>query len=93
MQTGEARFYIVQVSGREDRDLDQFTIRNQQQELLTNWLNEERLNGVTIYETWRARVPRTPVLDTFFTNPAATVTPQPTVIVPTVEPLPTATGG
>ncbi len=86
LQTGEERFYILQVSGREDRDLDEFTIRNRQQELLNTWLGEQRVTRVTLYENWRTRVPRTPVLDAFFRNPAPTITPQPTVILATPSP-------
>lgn len=89
MQTGEAAFYIVAVSGREDRELDRFAIQRLQQEGLTDFLNAERAANATVFENWRGRVPRQPLLPAFYTEPVPTVTPPPEAPpLPTFPPAP-----
>ncbi|MDJ0757574.1 MAG: hypothetical protein QNJ45_28835, partial [Ardenticatenaceae bacterium] len=89
MQTGEAAFYIVAVSGREDRELDRFTIQRLQQEGLTDFLNAERAAKATVFENWRGRVPRQPILPAFYSEPVPTVTPPPEAPpLPTFPPTP-----
>lgn len=61
---------IAQVSGREVRELDEFTIQQRQQEALNAWV-EEQLDSddVQIFENWRSRVPRQPALDLKYVQP------------------------
>lgn len=89
-QTGETAYYIVSVSGREERELDEFTIQRLQREGLTDFLNAERAANVTVFENWRGRVPRQPLLPAFYTEPLPTVTPPPTLpALPQAPELPT----
>ncbi|MCB0033953.1 MAG: hypothetical protein KDE51_08040 [Anaerolineales bacterium] len=61
---------IAQVSGREVRELDEFTIQQRQQEALGAWLQEQLdSDGVQIFENWRSRVPRQPALDLKYVQP------------------------
>jgi parvulin-like peptidyl-prolyl isomerase len=58
------RYYIIQVSGREVRPLPEFSLDEQKQENLTNWLQTQRLGGtVEISERWRGQSPRQPMID------------------------------
>lgn len=72
IRTGLPVYLIVQVSGKEDRELSSFTIDQIEQELLTEWVEEQRIDNVTIFENWQGRVPRQPLLDEQFRNPAPT---------------------
>lgn len=61
---------IAQVSGREVRELDEFTIQQRQQEALGAWLQEQiDSDDVQIFENWRSRVPRQPALDLKYVQP------------------------
>lgn len=92
-QTGETAYYIVAVSGREDRELDEFTIQRLQREGLTDFLNAERAARATVFENWRGRVPRQPLLPAFYTEPLPTITPPaPGPALPELE-LPTEGDG
>ena len=68
-------YLIVHVSGMEDRELSEFTINQLEQEILTEWVAEQRETKVTTFETWQGRVPRQPLLDELFRNPAPTPVP------------------
>ena len=58
------RYYIIQVSGRELRELPQFSLDEQKQENLANWIQSQRLSGaVDISERWRGQSPRQPMFD------------------------------
>ena len=70
VQSGDAttgqpeRYYIIQVSGREMRELPQANLDEQKQEALTNWLQTQRLGDtVDISERWRGQSPRQPMFD------------------------------
>jgi hypothetical protein len=82
--------YIIQVSGREVRDLSEAVIENEKQQLVTDLVTEQRQGGlanIVIDPVWRARVPTQPILDPSFLAPPPT---QPAV-APTVAPAATAT--
>lgn len=68
---------IAQVSGREKRELDEFTISQREQDALTQWLEEQKAEGVEIFENWRSRVPRQPALDLKYTQQVQIPTPTP----------------
>jgi len=84
---GAMRYFIIQPSGREVRPLAEAEYQNAQRTALTNFLDEQKALGVEITESWRGRVPTTPVLDPiFFTQPTPAPTQPP---LPTPAPLPT----
>lgn len=86
--TSQTLFHVVQVSGREERDLTQAEIENQKQELVANLVTEQRQSGlapIDIDPVWRTRVPSQPILDPSFLAPPPT---QPAV-VPTQPPAAT----
>jgi hypothetical protein len=67
VETGRpARFYIIQVSGRELRALSEGVIRSEQQQLMGAWIEARRLVGVEIYDNRITQPPRQPVLDPVF---------------------------
>ncbi|MCA9980182.1 MAG: SurA N-terminal domain-containing protein [Anaerolineales bacterium] len=87
---GTPVYMLVQVTGRETRPLSEFTLAQRQNELLQEWLVDQRA-GVTRNENWRSRVPRQPALDPKFTQviPQPTQPPAPATIP--VEIIPEAT--
>jgi hypothetical protein len=90
--TGEleqvTRYHIIQVSGREVRDLSETTIENTKQELVAELIQQLRDEvNVEIFPIWRSRVPTQPILDPTFLVPPTQAAPQPTL--PAVEPEPT----
>ncbi len=72
---GEPFYIIVQVSGREMRELSESELEARKRQLLTTFLDEQRLDGVEISELWRNRVPTSPLLDPKFRQPP-TPTPE-----------------
>jgi len=71
-------FIIAQVTGNEELELSEFTIQQLQSEALQAWLTEARATqDVEVFENWRNRVPRQPVLDADFSQPVNTPTPPP----------------
>jgi hypothetical protein len=61
-----ASYYIIQVSGREVRDLGEAALRSQEQQHISNWLEARRLTGIEIYDSRITQPPRQPVLDPVF---------------------------
>lgn len=82
------RNYIIMVSGREIRPLSESAIRTAEQELLTSWLEEQRLSGVETFERWRTNVPRRPILDRRFLLPPTPGPATPTFALPSVDETP-----
>lgn len=68
-------YIIGQVSGKEVKELDQFTILRKQQEALDEWITEQREIDVVVFENWRNRVPRQPMIERKFVEPIPTPTP------------------
>jgi hypothetical protein len=66
---GEPLYLIIQVSGREMRELSSGEYEARKQQLLINLLDEKSGEGVEISELWRSRVPTTPILDPKFRQP------------------------
>ena len=85
-EEGTDQYFIVLVSGREIRPLSEGALRTAKEELLTVWLEEQRLGDVEIFERWRANVPQRPILDRRFLQPPTPGPPTPTFELPTVEP-------
>lgn len=71
----ETRYLIVQVSGREVRPLSASALQASQQQLLSDFIEQQVATGVVINDVWRSRVPTTPILDAKFLAPP---TPAPT---------------
>ena len=89
-ETGSDRYYIVMVSGREMRPLSESSLNSARQELLQSWLENKRLDGVDIFERWRANVPQRPVLDRRFLLPPTPAPAAPTVEIPELSETPAA---
>ncbi len=70
------RYHIVQVSGREVRDLPQAAIQNAKTQLVRSLVDAKAAASAEISELWRSRVPTQPVLDPKF---LAQPTPAPSV--------------
>jgi hypothetical protein len=66
---GEPFYIVIQVSGREMRDLSEAELESRKQQLLISFLDEQRVDGVEMTELWRSRVPTSPVLDPKFRQP------------------------
>ncbi len=84
-ESGTSQYYLIQVSGRERRDLPESTVETEKASLLTALVNARLGEGVQITEFWRTRVPKRPLLDPKFlvqptpvpTEPASLITPEP----------------
>lgn len=72
---GTDLWVILQVSGREERPLSETALEEKKQEILTTWLEEQRAAKVVVFENWRTRVPRQPVLDVRYSQVIPTATP------------------
>lgn len=95
---GTSSYYLIMVSGREERELSESEYETRRQELLQIFADEQLTGNLQLNELWRSRVPTLPVLDSKFLA-APTATPEvepaedafPTIeVVPTAEPEPTA---
>jgi hypothetical protein len=81
-------YYLIMVSGREERELSESEFQTRQQELLQSYIDEQLASNLQINDLWRSRVPTLPALDTKFLA-APTATPA-VETAPTIAPLPTA---
>ena len=80
---GTNRYFLIMVNGREERDLAEAALEGAKSQLLTSFLEEQRLENTDISGRWRQRVPSQPLLD------PAYLIQQPTVAAPLPEqPLP-----
>jgi len=83
-------YYIISVSGREERPLTEAAFNNAKQQVFVNWLDTERLRDVITYERWRVNLPLRPLLDTrswIYPTPIPTVTPgEPLELIATPTP-------
>ena len=80
-------YYIIMVSGREERELDQSEYDTRRTELVQAFADEALTGNLQLNELWRSRVPTLPVLDSkFLAAPTATPELEPVQeVVPTVE--------
>ena len=91
--TDDTVYNVIQVSGREVRDLTEAAIENQRQQLVSDLVTEQRQGGlaqINIDQIWRARVPTQPILDPSFLAPPPTqpapLPTQPPAVTPTTIP-------
>jgi parvulin-like peptidyl-prolyl isomerase len=89
-ETGSDQYYIVMVSGREMRPLSESVLNGARQQLLQTWLQNQRFDGVEIFERWRANVPARPVLDRRFLVPPTPAPAISTVEIPELSETPAA---
>lgn len=88
----QTQYVVIQVSGREVRDLAPAVIENEKQQLVADLITQQRQGGVaqiTIDPIWRTRVPTQPILDPSYlapppTQPAIPATQPPLATQPTV---------
>ena len=83
---GTSSYYLIMVSGREERELSENEFQTAQQEALQSFVDERLTGNLQINDMWRGRVPTLPVLDAKFLA-APTATPE-IEIVPTLAPVP-----
>lgn len=73
---GTTNYYIPMVSGREERPLAESELQTRRQALVQDFLDEAIVGNLVIDESWRSRVPTTPLLDPkFLAQPTAVPTP------------------
>lgn len=75
METGTSRYFIVQPTGFEEKELTGQELAQLEAAQLTNFIDGRLAGNVEYYETWRNRVPTQPRLDPKFLAPA-TPTPE-----------------
>ena len=79
-------YFLIMVSGREERELDESEYDTRRQELLQAFADEALTGNLQLNELWRSRVPTLPVLDSkFLAAPTSTPEIAPAEDVPTVE--------
>lgn len=78
-------YYLIMVSGREERELSDSDFQTRQSETVQSFLDEELTGNLQINDLWRARVPSLPALDPKFLA-APTPTPAVEQMVPTTAP-------
>ncbi|MCB8921669.1 MAG: SurA N-terminal domain-containing protein [Ardenticatenaceae bacterium] len=67
-----ARYYLIQVSGREVRELPQTTLDQEKNQLVSDLIDAQMESGVQLMENWRNRIPTQPLLDPkFLAQPTA----------------------
>jgi len=74
------RYCLILVNGREVRPLTENAIRSAKEQILSNWLDGQRLTAVETFERWRTNVPQRPILD-----PRFLVAPTPTPVTTQLE--------
>lgn len=75
---GTTSYYIIMVSGREDREMTENEYLTRRNEITQLYIDDQLAGNLQINDTWRGRVPAVPVLDAkFLAAPTATpaVTP------------------
>ncbi len=77
-------YYLIMVTGREERELSESEFQTRQDEMLQTFLDEQLTGNLLLNDLWRSRVPTLPVLDSKFLA-APTATPE----LPTPAVLPT----
>jgi hypothetical protein len=84
---GTTSYYLIMVSGREERELDESEFDTRRQELLQAFADEALTGNLQLNELWRSRVPTLPVLDSkFLAAPTSTPEIEPVEeVVPTIE--------
>ncbi|MBP6015956.1 MAG: SurA N-terminal domain-containing protein [Candidatus Promineofilum sp.] len=78
-------YYLLMVSGREDRELSASDFQARQSEALQGFIDEQLAGNLQINDFWRNRVPVVPALDPKFLA-APTPTPELQQVLPTVAP-------
>ena len=81
--TGSTTYYIVQLGGREMRELGESNVSQQEQQVFQAWIQEIRLDRFEDLGNWRGRAPRQPAIDSRYLVAQPTFTPEP---APTVAP-------
>ncbi len=68
-------YYLIMVSGREERELSESEFQTRRTELVTVFVDEQLTGNLVLNELWRTNVPVLPVLDSKFLA-APTATPE-----------------
>jgi hypothetical protein len=72
---GTTSYYILLVSGREERELSEAEFQTRRNEIAQAYVDELLVGNLQINDLWRGRVPTVPILDAKFLAPP---TPTPT---------------
>jgi predicted nucleic acid-binding Zn ribbon protein len=72
---GTTSYYVIMVSGREDREMTEEEYQARRNEITQLYVDEQLVGNLQINDIWRGRVPVIPVLDAKFLA-APTATPE-----------------
>ena len=72
---GTSSYFLIMVSGREERELSESDFQTRQSETLQSFIDEQLTGNLQINDMWRSRVPTLPALDPKFLA-APTATPE-----------------
>ena len=86
---GTSTYYIIMVSGREERELSENDYQTRRNELVQALVDEQLTGNLQLNELWRSRVPTLPVLDAKFLA-APTAAPTVAALPTEAAPAPTA---
>jgi parvulin-like peptidyl-prolyl isomerase len=75
VDTETTRYYLIQVTGREERPLSASELQTRQLENLATFIDAQLTGKLTLTEYDRGRTPTTPVLDPIFTTPPTATPP------------------
>lgn len=83
-----SRWYIFNVTGHEQRDLDPQTLQQRHNENFQKWLDGQRTTNVQFMDYWESRVPTTPVVPLELVNAIQSAQPAEIPSFPTSPPQP-----
>jgi hypothetical protein len=86
---GTSTYYIIMVSGREERELSETELDAKRDELVQVFVDEQLTGNLQLNDLWRSHVPSLPALpNKFLAQPTATpeVAPTAEVVLPTAAP-------
>lgn len=69
MATGEVAYYIIMPAESEVRELSQGAIDGLEQDMLQQFLSDQRVDDVELFDRWRGAVPSLPALDPKYLAP------------------------
>ncbi len=86
---GTSSYYIIMVSGREERELSESELSTKKDELVQVFVDEQLTGNLQLNDLWRSHVPSLPALpNKFLAQPTATpeVAPTEAIVLPTAAP-------
>lgn len=78
------RYFLINVSGREVRDLSDGVIQQNKDQVMTTWLEGQTQSNVETFDLWQTNVPSQPLLDSRFLAQPTEAPLQPTIDIPEI---------